>query len=91
MSKATAHVEILTMVVRVFDAGRSYGDRYDWATTVKTHGPDTIELLGIDKPLRKDQVRALNSAFHGLGFRWYVERKMVDGVEKLSTPRRIKA
>ena len=96
MPRATAHIEILTMIVRVFnlvpgESARSYGDPYDWAATVKTHGPDTIEFLGVTNPLTKDQLRALHREFHRLGFRWYVERKMVGDVEKLSEPRRIKA
>ena len=102
----TAHIEILTMVVRGFGvadddrelpgeipgagAGGAYGDDYTWAATVKTHGPDTIELLGVDKPINTEQMRALHRAFYKLGFRWHVARKFHNGVQTLSPPRRIR-
>lgn len=101
MSKYTAHIEILTMIVRGFgleadgpknhgDQGGVYGDDYTWSATVKTHGPKTIELLGVDKPINTDQMRALHGAFYKLGFRWHVVRKFHNGVQTLSPPRRIK-
>jgi hypothetical protein len=94
----TAHIEILTMIVRGFGVasddqevpGGVYGDDYTWSAAVKTHGPDTIELLGVDKPINTEPMRALHRAFYKLGFRWHVVRKFHNGIQTLSPPRRIR-
>ena len=67
MDQPTAHIEPLAGVVRVFDAGRSYGDPYRFAVTVRWINRQTVELVGAIRAPAPSEWRAIRDALLAAG------------------------
>jgi hypothetical protein len=70
-----AVVTPLVSELRVFAAGRGYGEPYDAACSVVWHG-DEAEIRGLDVALSKEAIRAIDRALKeaGASARWYERR-----------------
>lgn len=61
-------IQHLSSVIRIwFNKDAEYGDPYDWAATIRWIDNNTIELLGVDKPITKDMWIAMQNAFSEMG------------------------
>ena len=69
MTQHTAHIEPLAGVVRVFDAGLSYGDPYRFAVTVRWINHDTVEFVGALRAPAPSEWRAIRTALMEFGVR----------------------
>jgi hypothetical protein len=63
----TAHIEPLAGVIRVFDCGRSYGDPYRYAVTVRWLDRQTVELVGALRAPAPSEWRAIRDALVAAG------------------------
>lgn len=78
----TAHVEILSGIVRVFAPGKKYGDPYDWAVTVRWVSPDTVEYLGALRSPTRHEIRAMCRELCKLGVVYVLMKRLrPDGTE----------
>lgn len=63
-------IQHLSSVVRVWtQEGAKYGDPYDWAATIRWIDKETIEVLGVVKPVTKAMWEALTEAFAEMGIK----------------------
>lgn len=67
-----AHIEPLTAVLRVFAPGKGYGDPYEFACTVRWLDPETVELLGVDKPPSPSMWWPVADALREMGVKEFV-------------------
>lgn len=64
-----AGFEPLAGVIRVFQEGKQYGDRYEWVASVRFLMKDAIEILGYTKPVTPSIWRALRKECQRLSIR----------------------
>lgn len=79
----TVDIEPLTAVVRLFSEGKTYGDPYDFACTIRWIDRYTIEVLGVDTAVTPSMWRAMRNAFREHGAKHFVfvrkgKRKVFD-------------
>lgn len=75
-----ANVEFLSAVVRVWDDGKSYGDPYQWAMTVRWISRDEVEILGVTLPPSIGQFKAAMRELRLLGVASVVFTRFKNGV-----------
>lgn len=63
MSQPSCHLEPIAGVLRIYAPGKSFEneDPYLWAATVRFLAKDTVEILGVDKPLAPSLWRAIRA------------------------------
>ena len=74
-----AHLEILSGVIRVFGEDKSYGDEYDWCSSVRFIDIKTVELLGITSPPKLSQTKAMLRSLAEFGVEAMVFYRMKNG------------
>lgn len=89
MSTCTASIQCHVATVRVHPQGGSWAMQaaYDWACTVVWVSSDTVELVGVDRPLSREQWAAIAAALHDQGVRWVVQRRRDGRVKSIDVSR----
>jgi hypothetical protein len=81
----TAHIEVLSGIVRVFEPGKAYGDTYVWSATLRWTAPDTVEYLGALRAPTRHEIRAMAEKLREMGvFFVLIKRLRPDGSEHLA-------
>jgi hypothetical protein len=76
----TAHLEVIGGLIRVFPEGKSFGDPYEYAITIRTLSHDKVEVLGTLTSPTPSQWRAIQECLKSNGFKAFViTRKRDDG------------
>jgi len=78
----TASIQPLVSVLRLHPHGGDWRSRsaYDWAATAVHVDAETVELMGVDRPLNGARMRAIARALAEQGYR-RVRRRRPDGSE----------
>ena len=61
------HVEHLISIIRIFDDNMEYGDPYIWSATLKFIDIETVEIVGVDKPITISMYRVIKKALIDMG------------------------
>lgn len=80
----SAHVEILSGIVRVFAPGKSYGDPYGWAATLRWVDHESVEYLGALRAPSWEEREAMTLKLREIGVRFVVIKRIKDGREKVA-------
>lgn len=79
----TAHMEVISGLIRVFPKGNSYGDPYEYAITVRALSHDKVEIIGATASPTPSQWRAIYKCLKSHGFKAFViTRKREDGSDE---------
>lgn len=78
----TAHVQLISGVLRVFADGRQFGDAYEWAATIQRVDDETMEILGVDKRPTISGIRAIVTELRRMGVKRLVHKE-ADGRNKV--------
>ncbi len=62
------HIEPIAACLRVWSKADSvYGDRYDWSATCRWIDSETMEVIGVDKPVTRAMCHAIRDEAWKLG------------------------
>ena len=62
-----AHFEPISGVIRLFEDGKGYGDKYTWAGTVRFIDAKTVEVLGCTSAPKPSEWRAIVQCVKDVG------------------------
>ena len=74
----TAHFEPLSGVIRIFEDGKGYGDKFTWAGTVRFLDTRTVEVLGCLKAPRPSEWRLIVKLLGEMGVEEIVFYRMLE-------------
>ena len=63
------HLEPLVSVIRIFQDGDEYGDKYTWCGTVKHIDSKTIEVVAVMRAPVLSELRAIKKTFREQGYK----------------------
>ena len=76
-------IEPIAACVRVWSSSDSgYGDPYDWSATCRWIDRETMEVIGVDKPVTKSMCHAIRDAAAKLGVRAIGFTRIRDGKKR---------
>lgn len=89
---AIASIQWLVGVIRCHPQGGDWRTmaEYDWGATIARIDEDTVELMGVDKPLTTTQQLAIARAVHEQGYRWIVRRREDGSVNRIDCERAVR-
>lgn len=80
----TAHLEVLSGLIRVFPEGKKFGDPYEYAITIRTLTHDKVEFLGAIEAPTPSQWRAIYKCLKENGIKSFIiTRKRDDGTTEV--------
>jgi len=78
----TAHFEPLSGVIRLFEDGKQYGDKFTWAGTVRFIDAKTVEVLGCLKAPKPSEWRLIVKLLGEMGVKEIVFHRWRDGYQE---------